>query len=72
LHVTDADIKKSLPTGAHDDLWMTAIVIALLERKYHNHKDEWILMVNKSKHFLAGNKADYSQAASKFVDEIGK
>ena len=53
-----ANVKKSCPSGAAFNVWLTALAIKILEIKMSEKKELWKLVVKKSKKYLIGQLAN--------------
>jgi len=63
LGFSEEELKKSCPESISNEVWITAIVIGLLAKKFAKDKDLWELVANKAKNFVKTKlvKMDYDQ-----------
>ena len=72
LGFSEAELKKSCPESISNEVWITAIVIGILAKKFAKDKDLWELVANKAKNFVKTNlvKMDYDQLMLKVSEKL--
>merc|ERR1719471_2484386 len=72
LGISEEELKKSCPESISNEVWITAIVIGLLAKKFAKDKDLWELVANKAKNFVKTNlvKMDYDQLMMKVSEKL--
>ena len=72
LGFSEEELKKSCPESISNEVWITAIVIGILAKKFAKDKDLWELVANKAKNFVKTNlvKMDYDQLMLKVSEKL--
>merc|ERR1711862_7999 len=72
LGFSEEELKKSCPESISNEVWITAIVIGILAKKFAKDKDLWELVANKAKNFVKTNlvKMDYDQLMMKVSEKL--
>merc|ERR1712062_696842 len=72
LGFSEEELNKSCPESISNEVWITAIVIGILAKKFAKDKDLWELVANKAKNFVKTNlvKMDYDQLMLKVSEKL--
>ena len=62
-----ADLEATLPTGVDGAVWLTALVVMMLEERYSELRDYWELFVDKAREWLASKHNGNVEAVEKLL-----
>ena len=68
MDMSEDGLNNTCPPGLCLDFWITAICVVILETRFDQDKDLWVLVAEKAKKYLMKNK----NCTNEILEEAGK
>ena len=65
INMTENGLNNTCPPGLDLDFWITAICVVILETRFDQDKDLWVLVAEKAKKYLMKNQNGTNEVLEK-------